>query len=71
MSDDLARRLRDATELLEAVVADRSLLQSLPVEERTRFLNAAGDVYSPDVVERRRQIKPSNSRSACEGSVAG
>ncbi len=57
VSDDLARRLRDATELLEAVVADRSLLQSLLLGERTRLLNAAGDVYSPDVVERRRQIK--------------
>ena len=55
--DDLARRLRDATEMLEAVVTDRSLLQSLTLEDRTRLLNAAGDVYAPDVVQRRRQIK--------------
>ncbi|MFM2076116.1 MAG: hypothetical protein RJA49_6 [Actinomycetota bacterium] len=57
MSDELAERLRAATALLEQVVADRTLLQSLPVEERTRLLNAAGDVYSPDVEARRRQIK--------------
>jgi len=38
-------------------VADRSLLQSLPLEDRTRLLNAAGNVYEPDVLERRRQIK--------------
>jgi NAD(P)-dependent dehydrogenase (short-subunit alcohol dehydrogenase family) len=55
--DDLAEQLRAATELLEAVVADRSLLASLPLEERTRLLNAAGDVYEPDVAVRRRQIK--------------
>ena len=57
MSDELRERLRAATELLEAVVADRSLLATLPLEERTRLLSAAGDVYSPDVEQRRRQIK--------------
>ncbi|MDW3213314.1 MAG: SDR family oxidoreductase [Ilumatobacteraceae bacterium] len=55
--DDLAARLRAATELLESVVADRSVLERLPVDERTRLLNAAGDVYEPDVDARRRQIK--------------
>ena len=55
--DDLAARLRAATEALEAVIADRSLLQQLPLEARTRLLNAAGDVYEPDVAKRRRQIK--------------
>ncbi len=57
MSDELAERLRAATEVLEAVVADRSILSGLPLEDRTRLLNAAGDVYSPDVEQRRRQIK--------------
>ena len=55
--DELGDQLRAAAALLEAVVADRSLLQSLSLEDRTRLLNAAGDVYSPDVEERRRQIK--------------
>ena len=57
MPDDLAERLRAATEVLETVVADRSVLGILGVDERTRLLSAAGDVYQPDVVERRRQIK--------------
>jgi NAD(P)-dependent dehydrogenase (short-subunit alcohol dehydrogenase family) len=60
--DDLAARLRYAAALLEEVVADRSLLQSLPLEDRTRLLNAAGDVYSPDVDQRRRQIKAERRR---------
>lgn len=38
-------------------MADRSLLQTLSLEERTRLLNAAGNVYEPDVEARRRQIK--------------
>ena len=57
MEDDLNERLRAATQLLEAVVANRSLLASLPLEERTRLLSAAGNVYEPDVEVRRRQIK--------------
>ena len=36
------------------IVADRSLLKELPLEERTRLLAAAGDVHNPDVVQRRR-----------------
>ena len=57
VSDELSERLRAATELLELIVADRSLLQDLSLAERTRLLNAAGNVYEPDVEERRRQIK--------------
>ena len=57
MPDDLNLRLIAATELLEAVVADRRLLAAMPLAERTRLLNAAGNVYSPDVEARRRQIK--------------
>ena len=57
MSDDFAARVAAAAELLETVIADRSLLQALPLEQRTRLLSAAGDVYEPDVEARRRQIK--------------
>jgi NAD(P)-dependent dehydrogenase (short-subunit alcohol dehydrogenase family) len=57
VAEEFSERLRAAAELLEAVVADRSLLMALPLEERTRLLNAAGDVYAPDVEHRRRQIK--------------
>ena len=45
------------TELLEAVVADRSLLEVLGPIERAKLLSAAGDVFEPDVEKRRRQIK--------------
>ena len=50
-------RIRAATELLESVVRDRSVLQELPEDDRIRFLNAAADVYCPDVEERRRRLK--------------
>jgi NAD(P)-dependent dehydrogenase (short-subunit alcohol dehydrogenase family) len=45
------------TELLERVVADPSLLEVVPEHERIRFVNAAGDVFCPDVDERRRRSK--------------
>ena len=45
-----AARLREATEVLESVVGDRVMLRALSVEERTRFLAAAGAVFDPDVV---------------------
>ncbi len=66
MPDDFEERLRSATELLEAVVADRSLLACLPLADRTRLLNAAGNVYSPDVEERRRQIKAERRQHKAE-----
>ena len=53
----LAERLKAAIETLEAIARDRTLLQELSVEERTRLLSAAGDVFDPDVVARRRAAK--------------
>ena len=47
--DDAAGRLRDVTEALEAVAADRALLETLSLEERARLLKAAADVFDPDV----------------------
>jgi NAD(P)-dependent dehydrogenase (short-subunit alcohol dehydrogenase family) len=55
--DEISERVRAAAELLEAIVADRSLLNSLTLAERTRLLAVAGDVYEPDIEARRRQIK--------------
>ena len=54
-----AERLRAATEILEAIVRDRGLLGALTVEERTRLIAAAGDLYNPDLEERRRWMKAS------------
>ena len=56
-SAHLGDQLRAATELLEKVAGDRALLAQLSVEERTRLLTAAGEVYCPDLKERRRLVK--------------
>src|SRR5476649_347144 len=55
--DPAGRRLQAATEALEEVVRDRGLLGALTVEERTRLLTAAGQVYNPDIVQRRQRGK--------------
>ena len=57
MPDDAVEQLRAAIAALEAVVENRDLLSLLPEEERTRLLTAAGDVYAPNLDERRRQLK--------------
>jgi NAD(P)-dependent dehydrogenase (short-subunit alcohol dehydrogenase family) len=49
-----AERLKAVIAVLEEIVADRALLGALTVEERTQLLRAAGDVYEPDLVQRRR-----------------
>jgi NAD(P)-dependent dehydrogenase (short-subunit alcohol dehydrogenase family) len=55
--DETAARLRAAAEALEAIAADRGLLETLSNEERARLLTAAADVFEPDVVRRRRSSK--------------
>ena len=47
-TDDFTSRLRAATELLEALVADRGPLSVLDEPLRRRFLEAAGRVSRPD-----------------------
>jgi NAD(P)-dependent dehydrogenase (short-subunit alcohol dehydrogenase family) len=61
--DDLTQRLREATELLESVAADRTVLDHLDDRARQRLVNAAGDVFCPDV-EQRRQLAKSRRREA-------
>ncbi|MHB1308641.1 MAG: SDR family NAD(P)-dependent oxidoreductase [Limisphaerales bacterium] len=56
-SASVPQRLRAAIDLLESVVANRAVLSELTVEERTRLLRAAGEVYSPDLQMRRRLVK--------------
>ncbi|MBP9900462.1 MAG: SDR family NAD(P)-dependent oxidoreductase [Verrucomicrobiota bacterium] len=53
----LTERMRAAVDLLEQVASNRALLAGLSVEERTRLLRAAGNIYAPDVSERRRLVK--------------
>ena len=50
---DMHDRIRDATEFLEQIGRDRSLLEGLSDEDRIRFLNAAGGAFNPDTEERR------------------
>lgn len=52
-----ADRLHAATELLEAIVADRGLLAGVTPDQRQRLLQAAAQVYHPDHVARRRLVK--------------
>jgi NAD(P)-dependent dehydrogenase (short-subunit alcohol dehydrogenase family) len=52
-----AEELKAATVLLERVAGDRTVLAVLPDQERTRLLQAAGDVFCPDPRERRRLVK--------------
>jgi NAD(P)-dependent dehydrogenase (short-subunit alcohol dehydrogenase family) len=65
-ASDLADRLRAATELLEQVAADTSMLAALSPEERIRFRNAAGDAFSPDPEARRQQLKARRRRERAE-----
>ena len=55
----LSAQLKAAAEILEQAAANRALLAELTVEDRTRLLKAAGDIYCPDVAQRRRLVKAS------------
>jgi len=50
---DLVVRLREAVEVLEQVLGNRTVLAGLSAEERTRLVRAAGELYSPDPKVRR------------------
>ncbi|TVQ92061.1 MAG: SDR family oxidoreductase [Deltaproteobacteria bacterium] len=54
---DLPRRVREATELLEAIRDDRGLLSHLDKELRVRLLRAAGQISRPSSKERRKLRK--------------
>jgi NAD(P)-dependent dehydrogenase (short-subunit alcohol dehydrogenase family) len=53
----LIERLRNATELLESIAADRTVLAGVPDEDRARLLQTVALVYHPDRAERRRMSK--------------
>ena len=52
-----AVRLRAASELLELIATDRTVLAGVPEEQRTRLLSAAGQVSRPDAIVRRALVK--------------
>ena len=53
----LAERLRAASELLELIATDRTVLAGVPEDQRTRLLTAAGQVSRPDAIVRRALVK--------------
>ncbi|GAA0243977.1 SDR family oxidoreductase [Rhodanobacter caeni] len=53
----LLAQLRETTALLEALAADRQLLDRLPADERARLHLAVANVYHPDPVARRVKLK--------------
>ncbi len=63
---DAVARLRALTDELEAIAADPGLLAGLSVAERTRLVNAAGDVFCPDPVERRQRTRAKIRRAKAD-----
>ena len=59
-------RLRAATELLEAIVVDRGLLAQASPEQQQRLLQAAGQVYAPDALARRRLVRATIRKGKAE-----
>jgi len=66
---DLTAQLREVTALLESLVRDRTPLDALDAGERARLLNAAGDLFHPDV-EARRQVTKARRRQARQARLA-
>ncbi len=64
--DDLADRLTEATKLLREVAEDPTLLEVLSEQERVDLVNAAADVFQPDVALRRRQARARRRRKDAE-----
>ena len=56
-AESLTAQLRESLALLERAAANQSLLAGLSLEERTRLLAAAGELYCPDLHQRRRLVK--------------
>ena len=62
----LAVRARAAAELLESIAENRAVLADLSEAERTRLLQAAGQVSRPDVIDRRRLLKVTKRQRKAE-----
>ena len=53
----LTDRLRAALDLLEAIEADRAVLDTLPEDDRVRFHQVVAKVYHPEPKARRQKLK--------------
>jgi len=58
--------LKAATALLKQVAGNRTLLAGLSCEDRKHLISAAGDVYCPDMFERRRLVRATERRRKAE-----
>jgi NAD(P)-dependent dehydrogenase (short-subunit alcohol dehydrogenase family) len=62
-------QLKAAAEILEKASANRALLGQLSEEERTRLLKAAGDIYCPDLTQRRKLVKATVKQRKAEKTL--
>jgi len=62
----IVEQLRAATEALEAVARNPSVLQELDEESRIRFRNALADAFCPDPQQRRERVKERRRREKAE-----
>ena len=62
----LTERLRAAADLLESVAENRALLAQVSAPDRARLLQAAGEVYCPNVSARRRLVKATKRQRKAE-----
>lgn len=66
MSEPSIEELKAATALLKQVASNRALMSGLTSEERRHLISAAGEVYCPDMVERRRLVRATEKRRKSE-----
>src|SRR5262245_6949346 len=59
---DFEERLKHTTEFLEAIARNREVLANVSPEDQNRLVEAAGKVFQPDNVERRRLVKANRRR---------
>ena len=67
--DGFVDDLRAAVRLLEQVIADRTLLMTIPTEDRRRFDEAVATVFQPDVRARRAMVKATARQRKLEAAL--
>ena len=56
-STSVTDQLKAATALLKSVASNRALMADLSPDERRELISVAGEIYNPDMVERRRLVR--------------
>src|SRR5215471_11351566 len=57
MTESFKERIRSVTEFLESIAKSRELLSQVSEEEQRRLIRAAGEIFEPDSLARRRLLK--------------